>query len=211
MRLIFILYPEQHSIDWVSLVSMLATVSTAIIAAVALFSWRHQKLYDLKIESLAKSRQTMNLIALLRNPVSFGGEIDQEYEANYLKYNKEITPVAKQYLLFHSRIKANSKLYDDILILREKIWANFEDNHPFYVYYDYVVSTINQIGAAHRNRQLLAESDYLNHPDRLERFKELDKIISTSDNDKMLIELNRLFSLVEEKRSRKRYKFLPIN
>lgn len=185
---------------------MLATLVTGIVAVVALFSWKQQKLYEVKIEALAKSRSAIDLVKYLRSPVSYASEIDPGILDDWNKFNPGtiMNPVDKQAIIFHSKLKFHDATYKEMLFLRERIWANYSDEHPFYLFYDYAVQTIMDVSSAHNERRMIADKDDFPDDEYKLRRTELSRTVTAFKNDEITRKITLLYNNILKKRAKRK-------
>ena len=112
---------EQGS-DWTDVATFIVSLLTAIVAILALFVWRAEKLYDLRIEALAKSQRAYRLILHLRSPINFTGEIEEKLlnEWKARRGDLALSQAEESYLIHHSKLERNRETLKEIEILREK-------------------------------------------------------------------------------------------
>lgn len=107
-------------------------IVTCIIAYVALSSWKQQKKHELRIEIFANSRSAMGMIRSIRDPITFEGEITDDVISERQRVNIDPpTPEEYRYMIFLTRTKKTYEQYQQLLLLREKIWAEYDENHIF--------------------------------------------------------------------------------
>lgn len=182
---------------------MSASVVTAFIAWKALHVWREQKHHELRIEIFANSRSAMGMISYLRNPRSFEGEITDEVLEERARINKsEPSPEELDYMIFLARAKRYFDEYNSLLNLRERIWAEYDEKHIFYRFYDYILVTNINIRNAHhglmllRDRRQFPEDQYYG-----ERVKH-GKIIVSVKGDEIETKMDSLFQELELERKK---------
>lgn len=183
-------------LNWIEITSMIASVITTIIAGAALVSWKQQKNYELKMEALAASRKAKGLITLLRNPVSFDAEIDTEIAAGYPVNIERWTSFDRNYLTFQSRLKSNKQLYDELYLIREKVWAGYSDVHTYYQYFEFVINIVQKIAHAHSTVLLLQKKEFLKIPNRDEEISKSMELILHTSGDSTSTQLETLYENV---------------
>lgn len=194
---------EQGS-EWTDIATFVISLITAIIALLALFVWRAEKLHDIRIEALAKSRRAYNLIYHLRSPVSSIAEIDDKLLNNWKSKNgdKKLTPAEASYLIYHSKLDRYRETYKEVEILREKLWANYEDNNPFLQFYNFVLDTIGEVGHAHHSLLILSDYEIYTRNEFNEERINARKITYTLTGDKISVRLDELYEGVKNERNK---------
>ena len=196
--------------DWLSVAAALLTL---YIAFKALRTWKQEKLYDIQIEALAKSRLALDIITIIRSPISYIGEIDEEISKQYFKANNKIDQHDQQYLIFHSRLKNFQNEYKDILTLREKLWATFGQTHIFYRFYDKIVVIIHELNRAHMEYSMRMK-DKETYPNDIkenrERLVELRNLMFSISGDAVSMELNMLHDELIVERGKNRNNLITL-
>ena len=184
--------------DWIS---VLFTGLTLLIAYKALRTWVEEKEYDLHIDALAKSREAIDMIVSLRLPLFFSGEIDKELRDEVLERMGELDSYDEQILTFNSRLKSHRKLYDELLQLRERIWATYGKNHIFYTFYDRIINIIGSIRTLHYEYKIEGTATGADRNE--ERLREIRTIIFSLPGDTIPDELDVLHKQLITLRRRK--------
>jgi hypothetical protein len=185
---------------------MVATIATCAAAFIALSSWKQQRKHELRIEVFANSRSAMAMIRDIRNPISFYGEITDEVIEERNRINTgPATREEKAYMIFLTRAKKSFELYQQLLALRERIWAEYDENHIFYRFYDYIIKTNIEIRDAHQNCMMLRDrKTYCNPEDEITR-SQMQLITVSMKGDRIETKMNNLFSdLMEERKKGRR-------
>lgn len=185
--------------------TMVATIVTCIIAYVALSSWKQQKKHELRIEIFANSRSAMGMIRSIRDPITFEGEITDDVISERQRVNIDPpTPEEYRYMIFLTRTKKTYEQYQQLLLLREKIWAEYDENHIFYRFYDYILQTTIDIRDAHHVCMLLRDRVTFCKPeDAFERSRNEQKI-ATKKEDEIEKSMKNLFTELSEERKKGR-------
>jgi len=185
--------------------SMVATIATCAIAYIALSSWKQQKKHELRIEIFANSRSAMGMIRSIRDPITFEGEITDDFISERQRINVTLpTPEEHRYMIFLTRAKKTYEQYQQLLTLREKIWAEYDENHIFYRFYDYILQTTIDIRNAHHCCMLLQDRNTFCRPeDNIERKRNEFKI-ATTKGDEIEIMMEQLFTELTEERKKGR-------
>lgn len=184
---------------------MAATIVTCALAFIALSSWKQQKKHELRIEIFANSRSAMGMIRSIRDPITFDGEIIDEVIDERHRINKAPpTPEEIRYMIFLTRAKKTYEQYQQLLTLREKIWAEYDENHIFYRFYDYILNTTVDIRNAHHGCMLIRDRKTFRRPeDAIERTRNELKI-ATKRGDEIESTMEQLFSELTEARKKGR-------
>ncbi|RZJ20362.1 MAG: hypothetical protein EON51_15345 [Acinetobacter sp.] len=184
---------------------MVATIATCAIAYIALSSWKQQKKHELRIEIFANSRSAIGMIRSIRDPITFVGEITDDVISERQRVN--VTPPSAEehrYMIFLTRAKKTYDQYQKLLTLREKIWAEYDENHIFYRFYDYILQTTVDIRDAHHACMLLQDKKAYSRPeDAVERNRNEQKI-AMKKGDEIEISMKQLFAELAEERKKKR-------
>lgn len=194
---------EQES-DWTDIATFYVTLLTAVVAILALFVWRAEKSYDLKIEALAKSQRAYRLILHLRSPINFKGEIEDKLLSEWKarKGNLALSQAEESYLIHHSKLERNRETLKEIEILREKLWANYNDTNPFLQFYDFVLNTAGEIGRAHYTLLQLSDYELYNKNDFKEERLKARKVVYTMSSDQISVRLDELYKDLERERNK---------
>ena len=145
------------------------------------------------------------MIRLIRDPITFEGEIIDEVIDERHRINKTPpTPEEIRYMIFLTRAKKTYEQYQQLLTLREKIWAEYDDTHIFYRFYDYIINTIVDIRNAHHGCMLVQDrKTFWRSEDTIERTRNELKI-ATKKGDEIESMMEKLFSELIEARNKGR-------
>ncbi|SFH46425.1 hypothetical protein [Pedobacter insulae] len=126
-------------------IQAICAVIVAVIALVALFSWRSQKRFEAVIELLINTHKAKEYMELLRDQsagikgyasaMSFRKtlnlkDIENIYERRMTEYQ----------LVLEAKEPQLSELYGIVLDMRTKAWVLFGKNNKFYRFYDEIIS-----------------------------------------------------------------------
>lgn len=138
--------------DWISAI---ATVVAVLVAIAALWQWKAQKHYEIKLEALSFARTAYGYIQHLRHPVGSSAEIKGELLENYDK-DKQSTKIPEAilnyYYLFQSRRLGNRERLMAVLKIREKLWAAFGEDNLLTKYYNLIIDKDRELAIAHDRR-----------------------------------------------------------
>lgn len=192
---------NQITNNWMDFIIMLATIFMAWIAWKALSTWKDQKDHELRIEIFANSRRALEMIKSLRNPVSVEGEITDEVIEERNRITNHLPDADEQnFMVFLSRANRLDGTYQQFLVLREKIWAEYEEKHIFYQFYDYIIKTNLELSHAHKLYVSIRDRNSFNTKEDKEERRRLKLITISMKDDPINKKLDELFEKLEEER-----------
>lgn len=187
--------------DWVAAIS---TVATALAALYALFSWKNQKQYDLKIKALSMGRRAKGYIQAVRSPFVFQNNLHDEIKPFFkksLNSNELEESDAWIFYSYLSRRKNWDQLLNQISLLREDIWATFGSDSVFTRYYDLIIQTDVDVWNAYNAYVMIKKNKDDDNNDR-EITKLRTIMFDGGPKDQIAMKLNEVFEELEKQRGK---------
>lgn len=155
--------------NWAEVASAAGTVLTTICAVVALYGWRTQKNYELRMNAIAKGRLAMDLVFKLR----------QGHKSDELTLQ-----AAKESIRYFSTVlKSERQLYEEVLIIKEQLRTNFGEAHNITSFYNKTLAIITALKFSHARRLKIINDGITKECEK--EIKEIHNLIffNSSEND----------------------------
>lgn len=159
------------------ILSAAGTLLTTVFAGIALYGWKDQKTYEVRMEALSKSRSAVELVFTLRNP----GNYPQKIKENIEKEDK--LDVISDIEIFERLLKTKTSFYEDIIRTREIVWASLGPKHKYTIFYTEVTDIIERVKMAHFQRRDLVTNKTAILPENTKLIQGLSKITHYQGKD----------------------------
>ncbi|WP_316743764.1 hypothetical protein [Pedobacter antarcticus] len=117
--------------------SAAGTILTTIFAGLALYNWKDQKKYELRMDAIAKGRVALDLVFKLRR-----------YEKSNELTFQSVEEDRKHYV---TTFQSDRHLYEEILRIKAQLGDNYGESHKMTMFFEKTISVINAIKYAHQN------------------------------------------------------------
>jgi hypothetical protein len=192
--------------SWTDVAALLISLLTLIVALVALFSWKLEKLYDIDIEALSSTQSTMFMLNNLRMPYVLEGEMDDEIEDRWERKNGDLVKnsATGSALIFYSRLKKHEETYKEAQKIKARLWANYEDNNALLRFYEFALNSVSDAEYAHSKLVFYSKQEEEDSDNDFGESKKVFRRMAYSlQNDAVTENLKLLYENVQSHRAKK--------